>query len=82
MSRGCHHAAEYVYNYLDHEITWSHSVRIRVHLRRCVRCTDGYEFERHLKQMIRERGGDQPPPELLDRLRALIEEHGADESGP
>jgi hypothetical protein len=33
-----------------------------------------YEFETKLKSVIRERGRTEPPPELFDRLRAIIQE--------
>jgi hypothetical protein len=33
-----------------------------------------YEFETKLKSVIRERGRTEPPPELFDTLRALIQE--------
>jgi len=74
MSSGCDHAVEYVYQFLDDEITWWHRVRIRWHLRRCSDCSNAYEFESKLKSVIRQRGRSQPPPELFDTLRALIEE--------
>ena len=74
MSRGCEHAVEYVYHYLDEELTWSHRVRIRWHLRRCEPCDGAFDFEDRLKSMIRKKGRDDPPPELFDRLRALIRE--------
>ena len=79
MSRGCQHAVEYVYHYLDEEITWSRRVRIKWHLKRCDPCDGAFGFEHRLKTMIREKGRDEPPPELYDRLRALLQE---DDTGP
>ena len=76
MSRGCNHAVEYVYHYLDEELTWSRKVRISWHLRRCDPCDGAFDFEVRLKEMIRDKGRDEPPPELFDRLRALIQEDG------
>ncbi len=81
MSAGCDHAVEYIYHYLDQEITWSRRTRIRWHLRRCHQCCDAFDFEARLKTVIRERGRDEPPPELFDRLRALIEEEAAQDDG-
>ncbi len=79
---GCDHAVEYVYQYLDEEISFFRKSRIRMHLRRCSNCTDAYEFEYKLKGVIRDRGRSDPPPELFDTLRALIqEEREKDESG-
>ena len=71
---GCDHAVEYVYQYLDEEISFFRKSRIRMHLRHCSNCTDAYEFEYKLKTVIRDRGRSDPPPELFDTLRALIEE--------
>ena len=74
MKTGCEHAIEYVYQYLDEEISFFQKSRVQVHLRKCVSCTGAYDFERRLKQLIRERGRTEPPPELFDTLRALIQE--------
>ena len=80
MNRGCEHAVEYVYQYLDEELTYMRKARIRWHLKNCVGCDGAYAFETKLKTVIRERGRDEPPPELMDRLRALI--HEDDEGRP
>jgi len=77
MSNGCEHAIEYVYHYLDEELTWSRRVRIRWHLRRCHDCCGAFDFEARLKPVIRERGRDEPRPELFEDLRALIREEAA-----
>jgi hypothetical protein len=37
---------------------------------------NAYEFETKLKSVIRERGHTEPPPELFDRLRSMIEQEG------
>ncbi len=78
MSNGCDHAVEYVYQYLDEELTVLRKARIRWHLRKCVGCGGAFAFETRLKMVIRERGREEPPPELMDRLRALIQEEGPD----
>ncbi len=74
MSSGCDHAIDYIYQYLDDEISVVHSSRIKLHLRRCSLCMSAYEFEAKLKSVIRERGRTEPPPELFDTLRAIIQE--------
>ncbi len=81
MSSGCNHAIEYVYEYIDHELTWSRRVRVRWHLRRCPGCGDAFGFEERLKVLISERCCDEPPAELYDRLRALIREEAARSDG-
>jgi mycothiol system anti-sigma-R factor len=77
MTAACEHAIEYVYNYLDDEVTVTRRTRIRWHLRRCAACTSAYDFEARLKQVIRDRGRSEPPPELFDTLRALLKEERA-----
>lgn len=71
---GCEYAIEYVYQYLDQEASFFTTSRIRLHLRRCAPCMDAFQFETRLKDVIRERGKSDPPPELFDTLRALIQE--------
>jgi mycothiol system anti-sigma-R factor len=79
---GCEHAIEYVYQYLDEEISFFRKSRVRVHLRRCPPCMDAFQFEEKLKGVIRDRGRSDPPPELFDTLRALLqEERQRDEPG-
>ena len=73
-STGCDYAIEYVYQYLDEEASFFTRSRISVHLRRCPPCMDAFEFERQLTSVIRERGRSEPPAELFDTLRALIQE--------
>jgi mycothiol system anti-sigma-R factor len=82
MNRGCEHAIEYIYQYLDEEISFLRKTRIRMHLRHCSHCMDAFQFEAKLKDVIHERGAVEPPAELFDTLRALIqEERQKDESG-
>ncbi len=71
---GCDNAVDYVYQYLDDELTVTRKARIKWHLRRCGHCMSAYEFETSLKSKISESGKTEPPPELFDTLRALIEQ--------
>lgn len=77
MKAECDHAVDYLYQYIDQELTWSRRLRIRWHLQRCGRCVDAYEFESRLKARIKQCGNDQPPQELFDRIRALIKQEAA-----
>jgi mycothiol system anti-sigma-R factor len=70
---GCEHAVEYVYQYIDDEMTVTRRARITMHLKRCGKCTDAFEFEKRLRAKIAATGKSQPPPELFDHLRALIQ---------
>ena len=74
MGNACDHAIEYIYQYLDGELTATRTARIKWHLRKCDQCGGAFDFETRLKMMIHEKGRDQPPPELFDRLRTLIRE--------
>ncbi|MFQ5555662.1 MAG: zf-HC2 domain-containing protein [Acidimicrobiia bacterium] len=80
MSNACDNAIEHMYYYLDSEMSWYRKLRIRWHLRRCEGCCSAFEFETKLKAMIHERGRSEPPPELFDTLRALIQKEAADGS--
>lgn len=73
MKAECDHAVDYLYQFIDEELTWSRRMRIRWHLRRCGNCVNAYDFEVRLKARIRECGRDEPPQELFDHIRALIE---------
>jgi len=79
MSRYCEKSAKRMYSYLDKEVTVVRRMRIRVHLRRCPPCADGFNFEAALKDRIRSGAYDPPPEELYERLRAFLHQHGASE---
>ena len=82
IRKNCHEAREQVYLYLDREqLGWIQRTRIRYHLKRCTNCTDCFEFEVQLKAVIRRKSQEEAPAELIDRLRAFIQEHGSDEVG-
>ncbi len=78
MNAECDHAVDYLYQYIDEELTWARRLRVRWHLRRCGNCMTAFDFEDRLKERIRECGKDEPPQELFDRIRALIEQEAAD----
>ena len=77
MSRYCEKSAALMYSYLDRETTIVRRIRIRIHLRRCPPCADGFHFETKLKDRIRTDCHDEPPAELYDRLQAFLKQHGA-----
>jgi mycothiol system anti-sigma-R factor len=78
MKAECDHAVDYLYQYIDEELTWSRRLRIRWHLKRCGHCIDAFDFESRLKERMRECGKDEPPQELFDRIRALIDKEAAE----
>lgn len=77
MSRYCEKSTALMYRYLDEEVTFVRRIRIKVHLRRCPPCEDGYHFEAKLKDRVKTGCYEQPPAELYDRLRAFLHQHGA-----
>jgi mycothiol system anti-sigma-R factor len=78
MSAECEYAVEYLYHYIDEELTWARRLRIRWHLRRCEPCLNAFDFEARLKDRIQRSGRDEPPQELFQRIRALIEQEAAE----
>ena len=71
---GCDNAIEYMYQYIDEELTPARRARIKVHLRRCDQCPDAFDFEQQLKAKIHDAGKTPPPSELFKHLRDLIAE--------
>jgi mycothiol system anti-sigma-R factor len=76
MSKFCEVSAAQVYTYLDRELNWYRRLRIRMHLRRCPPCADGFRFEQALKERIRTGCCEDPPGELYERLRTFLHQHG------
>ncbi|MEN8239481.1 MAG: zf-HC2 domain-containing protein [Actinomycetota bacterium] len=70
----CDRAIEYVYQYIDDELTMSRKKRIQWHLKRCGSCMDAFTFEAELKKKIASGGRTQPSEELFDSLRALLQQ--------
>ncbi len=73
--RRCEDAVTNLYLYLDDEMTWPHRSVISWHLRRCEGCMSRFRFEEYLRVFIRERVQEEPRQEVLERLRAFLEEH-------
>jgi anti-sigma factor (TIGR02949 family) len=73
--RRCEDAVTNLYLYLDGELGWPHRSVISWHIRRCEGCTSRFHFEEYLRVVVRERVREEPRQEVLDRLRAFLEEH-------
>lgn len=71
---GCETAVEYVYQYIDDELTMTRKARIRWHLRRCGTCVDAFEFEKKLKVRVATAGRSEPSPEFLAQIRQIVEQ--------
>jgi mycothiol system anti-sigma-R factor len=74
MKAECDNAVDYLYQYIDEELTWSRRLRVRWHLRKCGLCVAAFDFESRLKERIKECDRDEPSQELLDRIRTFIEQ--------
>ena len=75
----CAKATEQVYLYLDNEMSRFRYWRVRRHLKKCPPCCSKFDFEAEFKQVVRRKAQEPAPPELIDRLRTFLTEHGADE---
>lgn len=73
--KSCDDAIANVYLYLDGEIGVIHRAKIAWHLRHCQGCFDAYQFETHLKSVIRDRVQEEPKQEVIDRLKVFLEEN-------
>jgi mycothiol system anti-sigma-R factor len=59
--------------YLDGELVGLERVDIERHLGACSPCHDHSEFQRRLKEMLRAKCGcNEMPPEVLERIRAVV----------
>jgi mycothiol system anti-sigma-R factor len=76
----CHEAHSRMYPFIDRETSLVRRIRIRLHLRRCPPCGDGFRFEEALKMRIRGSCREDMPPELRERLMTFIHEHDSDGS--
>lgn len=71
----CEDVVHEIYHYLDGETAYVRRTRLSLHLRRCDPCHDAFDFEKRLLGLVQSSCAEKNvPPELLDRLRALIEE--------
>jgi mycothiol system anti-sigma-R factor len=71
----CQEALKEVERLLDGELEAELRIKVEKHLSGCSPCMDRAEFRRHFKLMIADKcTGDTPPPQLLLRVRAIIEE--------
>jgi mycothiol system anti-sigma-R factor len=70
----CEHVLKQIELYLDGELVASMRVEIEQHLGGCDPCSGHAAFQQRLKEVLRSKCGcDQVPPELVERLRALLE---------
>jgi mycothiol system anti-sigma-R factor len=69
----CEHVLRQIELYLDGELVGVEHVEIERHLGECSPCFGHSEFQRRMKEILRASCGcDDVPPELLERIRALV----------
>lgn len=71
----CRKVLEQIELYLDGELQGVVRVEIEQHLGRCSPCTGHSEFQRRLKELLRDKCGcNDVPAEFAERIRALFAE--------
>ncbi len=75
----CYEIREQIYSYMDGELTLWRSRAVSIHLSECTPCSNGMEFKVVLRASVAQRSAEVLPPELQDRILALI---AAERSGP
>lgn len=78
-NRRCHDALGKLYPYLDGEVTRYRRFRIKQHLKSCEGCGPAFSFEGHFLEVIKDRLGEEPPPEMLERLHQVIRDQEPEE---
>lgn len=71
----CEEVIRQLFAYLDRELDDEVSVEIDRHLETCRECFSRAEFERRLRQKVRETGKQQPPERLQRRIRAMLDRY-------
>ena len=77
MSQDCDEALENLYLYLDSELDQVSTERIRSHLDECTDCVNSFEFEKRLKDVIKERLNEDVPEHLVARVREALAKESA-----
>lgn len=72
MSDSCDEALTNLYSYLDSELSTDVLEHVRLHLGRCHPCESAFEFELHLKRVVRERLAEDVSPAVLERFRIAL----------
>lgn len=69
----CEEVIEQLFRYLDREVDDATNERIREHMARCRDCFSRAEFERRLRERLRETvAHEKAPPRLQQRLQRLM----------
>ena len=74
----CRETLREIERFLDGELQTNLASLLQRHLDDCQPCMRHAEFQRHVKVLVSTKcGGDDAPPELLVRIRAMIRDHDA-----
>jgi mycothiol system anti-sigma-R factor len=69
----CEHALRQIELYLDGELVGFERVEVERHLGECFPCSGHSEFQRRLKELLRDTCGcDEVPADLVERIRLIV----------
>jgi hypothetical protein len=69
----CKDCSEKLDRFVDRELNSTEVLELQLHLESCPDCTDHFEFQDHLKRLVRHSCGcDAPPEAFRDKLRQLL----------
>ena len=70
----CQVALKSLFEYLDKELDKKNIEDFERHIELCRKCYDKYEFEKALREKLREKaGGEKPSPQLLKRIEGILD---------
>ncbi|MFZ1105313.1 MAG: zf-HC2 domain-containing protein [Hyphomicrobiaceae bacterium] len=70
----CEEVIAHLLSYLDGEIDDARRAQIDHHIEECRGCFSRAEFEKALRDKVRQAGNTQPPASLQDRIKVLIDQ--------
>lgn len=71
----CEEALKRIFDYLDNALEEAEYCDIEDHLSVCRTCYSRVEFERRLKQHLSHIGEEKAPPELEDKIHAIVQQY-------
>ena len=71
---GCRDAVARLWDLLDDQVDPVTRGSLEAHLAWCRRCCGELAFARELRAMVEQRSAAEPPPAVLERLEALIDD--------
>jgi mycothiol system anti-sigma-R factor len=69
----CKDCSEKLDRFVDRELNSTEILEMQLHLEACPDCTDNYEFQAHLKRLVKHSCEcDTAPPAFREKLRQLL----------